>query len=108
MTATLAGKKLHELLTIAVDDCMKLESDLDVVFDFSGTWHEPRDPIGFGCVVCMAGAVMDQTLGVDRSEIVDPGDCGVNKSALFAINNLRHGFVRAAAELVYGRSLVGD
>lgn len=51
-----------------------------------GCWHEPYDD---GCVVCLAGSVMAQTLGVPVTEYAIP--CSIeNSKQLRALNAFRN------------------
>ena len=56
--------KLHELLTIALDDLKKCEADPTYIINMH-EWHVPR---GEQCSICLAGAVMAQSLGAYPSE----------------------------------------
>lgn len=89
--------KLSQLLKLAVQDCRRVEKDPGVVFDM-GIWHSPT--IGNKCEVCMAGAVMDQSLKISRTEEKSPFDF-VQKDIsrkLSAINSMRSGYLTSAAK----------
>lgn len=83
MTAILP-KIPSKLLFIGLADLRKCEEDerYDINMTF---WHNPKEDV---CVVCLAGAVMAQTLGVPIDEYAEP-DVGVNANQLFALNFLR-------------------
>lgn len=81
-----------ELLSLALADLEKCEANEDVfVIDMSGWYTKKYDDV---CMVCLAGAVMAQTLKVElnNNEIAYPDQFEHHTSLqLFAIDNLRTG-----------------
>lgn len=65
--------KLSALLRLAVADAQKCEADPRYKLDMS-QWHEPWEEDDGVCSVCMAGAVMAQTLGAPIDESYGPYD----------------------------------
>ena len=94
MTNGILPKKPSELLRIAVEDCKKIEALSNYKFDMSNHWHARKICDGvWVCVVCMAGAVMDQRLGVETllgGETL-PSSLPRNADQLRAIDCLRTG-----------------
>jgi hypothetical protein len=88
MTTQLPNK-LSALLRLAVADAQKCEAMPETyVLDMSN-WHAPD---GAGCNVCMAGAVIAQTLLIPPSEDVGYNSFGEEKRrALGAIDDMRTG-----------------
>ncbi len=85
-------EKLSDLLRLAVRDCQKVEKmkthRLNMV-----EWHAPYDGV---CHVCMAGAVVDRTLGADpKVHIDEPLDVADDDwaDALLDIDSMRRGYL---------------
>lgn len=82
-----------ELLMLALMDLEKIENTPGYVIDM-GMWHEPRG--GF-CHVCLAGAVLAETLNKPMNWDFDHFSMTTElHSKLNAINNLRTGDVVSA------------
>ena len=108
-------KTLHGLLRVAVGDCIQLERNPRYRFNM-GDWHVPmlREAGDIKrCEICMAGAVMANTLHTSPEEYEEP-DSFYNTgshiyrrdlcAAFFAIDQLRKGYVSSAYETLYGKS----
>jgi hypothetical protein len=104
--------ELSELLKISLSDiekCMdspKYSINMDVWFNYNSERHAE-------CEVCMAGAVMAQTLSdhenmsVDRMGIVEPHQLGPSfDGKLSSINSIREGSLRDAFEELYPEELI--
>lgn len=96
--------KLSELLDLSVTDCEAVEKLPNYELDM-GTWHQilyTGDEAM--CCVCMAGAVMDQTLGEKTytRATLEPEHFSYEVSnKLHAINCMRTGRFEDAAYLVH-------
>lgn len=78
-----------ELLSLAVKDARAVEKMKTRKLNMFA-WHVPIK--GYKCAVCMAGAVMDRSLGVDPKQSLAPGDLGKdNAYSLRLIDDLRRG-----------------
>lgn len=85
-------KKPSELLRVALADLEAVENMPGYVIDM-GTWHSPQSD---GCHVCHAGAVMANSLNVEKSFYAYPFSRipdGPDKNALNAINDFRIGAI---------------
>lgn len=87
---------MHELLALALDDLEKCTEDPEHYDLDMDEWHNPSEARGGPCRVCMAGAIMAQTLQVSHLEYCSPYDvCGPFEDhnsvtdKLFAINDMR-------------------
>lgn len=91
--------KLSALLRIAVQDAQKCEA-LPAEYELRMSyWHSPRTD--GPCQVCMAGAVMAQSLGFERNRFIKSGPLEFeNGKALMAIDDLRTGKVHEAARRI--------
>ena len=78
---------IHGLLRVAIDDLKKCQASKNYKIEMS-EWHEPY---GDDCFVCMAGAVMAQTLMADITESYSPKSFGEHARHLVEINYLRAG-----------------
>ncbi len=94
--------KLSDLLELAVRDVQKCEAEPARFKLHMGNWHKPDNG---ACVVCMAGAIMAQTIGVPDQEersvfqglpCVD--DVEPYRHALAAVNELRMSKIISAAK----------
>ncbi len=96
-TVTLLPNKLSALLRLAVGDAQKCEGDSNYVLDM-GTWHNFK----YGkCHVCLAGAVMAQTLEVPYREIDLPSFHQEEVQLhLVAIDTMRRGYFESAAAML--------
>lgn len=95
--------KLSDLLELAVRDVQKCEAQPARFSLHMGNWHKPDAGKGV-CVVCMAGAVMAQTIGIpDQAErfVFEDRACEddiePHRRAMSAINEMRIGLIGAAA-----------
>lgn len=88
--------KLSQLLRIAVKDAQKCSKSRKYMLDMS-QWHAGRVNSYDTCQVCMAGAVMAQTLKSDCNISYIPEDFGdsANKK-LGCINSMRSGCINEA------------
>ena len=90
--------KLSALLRLAVQDAQKCERDPRYELNM-GAWHVLEDGDAT-CQVCMAGAVMAQTLQYPIDRRVTWSDASHMDNTMHAIDNMRTGdFVSAAASL---------
>jgi hypothetical protein len=91
--------KLSALLRLAVQDAQKCEA-MPAEYELRMSyWHTPRS--GGPCQVCMAGAVMAQSLGFERDRLINQGPLRFeNGAALMAIDDLRTGNVHEAARRI--------
>ena len=84
--------KLSELIHVGLRDLELCEKDPEYEV-YMGTWHEPFDfePTP-GCYVCLAGAVMAQSLNTNIVDNCSPEAFSLQVSrALRALNLLREG-----------------
>lgn len=83
--------KPSELLTLALKDLEACKRDSNYSISMS-VWHsfEPNDR---QCYVCMAGAVMAQTMKVPLTKMIDPAYCAETRQ-LYAINEFRMGNIK--------------
>ena len=81
-------KTLSGLLRVAVEDVQKCESQPDKYQLDMAVWHIPRCNV---CMVCMAGAVMAQRLGVKDNVTVTPSELGEAWEGLLSIDEMRVG-----------------
>jgi hypothetical protein len=84
---------LSGLLRLAVADAQKCANDPRYVLQM-GSWHEPGLK---RCSVCMAGAVMAQSLNTQLHAVAFPEDYDDSEYALMAIDEMRCGDVLGAA-----------
>lgn len=94
----LGAMKLSDLIDLAVRDCQACEADPGILLRM-GDWHAPQVRADGVCLVCMAGAVMDQTLRVRRDEYVVPSAKRFTPGetrALRAIDGVRRGLIENA------------
>lgn len=100
---------LHELMRLALQDLRKCLVDPAYVVGMT-EWHRVIDcgddfDDDRACVVCMAGAVMSQSLGASPLDHLEPGcyrtggDSYADK--LLAINQVRMGAIRAAMDCLH-------
>ena len=90
--------KPSAVIRLAVDDLEKCEGDERYGIDMS-EWHLPTYMNG-KCMVCLAGAVMSQTLGFDLNDYSDPDfidDINTRKK-MFALNDFRTGHIAYALD----------
>ena len=88
--------KASELIRVALKDLEACEKS-EKYHIYMGTWHEP-EPTERPCAVCLAGAVMAQSLGAKTSEMYEPVDFDENENKLEALNEFRDGDLAAAFE----------
>lgn len=95
---------LPSLIRLAVADLERCEVSEDYVVDMK-FWHVPG---GAGtCFVCLAGAVMAQTLGVDAQVDATPG-WSEERCKLWALDAVRSGELRRALKLMNKDPSVAD
>ncbi len=87
-----------KLLRLAVKDlkAIRRRKGYDIKMSI---WHDGTDAdgnAGTTCSVCMAGAVMANTLKVPRTLNFEPDNCSPNSSKLYAINYFRTGEIEDA------------
>jgi len=91
---------LSALLRLAVADAKKCEADPRYSLHMSA-WHISPSYYGDKCWVCMAGAVMAQTLKIPLTVNRSPLDFDDDTEAkLGAINDMRCGFLISACQAV--------
>lgn len=81
-----------QVLRIVLDDLKKVDDSNDYVFDFHANWHERQRNMTH---VCLAGAVMAFTFGVDKSKLCTPDTMDISnreRKILFALNDVRRGW----------------
>ena len=91
--------KPSELIRVALDDLKKCEASPDYEINMSD-WHLPSlnsEPI---CFVCLAGAVMAQSLGADPEEDADPSCFRRSRSKLDALDAFRKGCVDGGLDVM--------
>lgn len=91
-------KKLSTLLALGLRDLRKQELAKNSVVEMKRTWLQRNGK----CVACLAGSVMRFSMGC-RGKCVDPcGDISSTRERyrLYALNQLRRGFVVNAAHLI--------
>jgi hypothetical protein len=88
-----------ELIRLALSDLRKVEKDERYVVDMD-EWHWP--PPRGRCHVCLAGAVMAGTLGVDPREYILPASFSLDSEKLRSLNTFRLGFIGHGLERLYG------
>ncbi len=96
--------KLSDLLLLAVADAKKCEAMPERFRVDMNYWHVASIP-GDVCIVCMGGAVMAQTLGVDDAVgagVRDSRFSEDDRALLKAIDTMRTGAFHAAFETVTG------
>ncbi len=87
--------KLSSLIDVALNDLVLAEKSKDYNVDMD-VFHIPRGDNT--CSVCLAGQVMAFSLKAKKGAHVDPDEMGENTNHLYAIDNLRLGFVGDAAD----------
>jgi len=84
--------KPSELIRLALDDLKKCEKSKKYKIDM-WKWHESNGE----CAVCLAGAVMAQTLKVKRKRDIVPSHFPEDiKNKLMSLNFLRQGYIDLA------------
>lgn len=83
--------KPSELIRLAMTDLVKCEADDRFKIEMD-TWHE-YDEEDNVCKVCLAGSVMAQTLGAERTRDHDPFDMDEWTERLEALEEFRTGDV---------------
>jgi hypothetical protein len=88
-----AIEKPSELLTLALNDLEAVEQDSRYRVDM-GHWHRPLPSEGY-CAVCLAGAVLANSLGVAINEVMTPKYLEHVEAAkrLLALDDLRNGYI---------------
>ena len=82
--------KISDLIQLALDDVDKCEKDGRYVIDMDN-WHQPGVK---KCHVCLAGAVMAQTLKCDINKQVQRSLLSVEwNSAMIALDKVREGYL---------------
>jgi hypothetical protein len=91
-------RKMSALITLALNDLIKVERSKKFVINM-GDWHH-AEPDG-KCSVCFAGAVMAKTckFSLEQNGDVRPNrhSMGENMDQFFALDSLRQGEVKLAA-----------
>lgn len=83
--------KPSALIRLALRDLEKCEQSKNYQIEM-GAWHEPNGK----CSVCLAGAVMAQSLYGERSKAFIPSDFGPNELKLRALDDFRCGYINEA------------
>ena len=101
-------EKLSDLIDLAVGDARNL--DPETYMPNCWAWHEPQPALGRRCLICVAGAVIAGTLGIDRGTEVVLGKSETGKvdcdeiaddawrRALMALEHAREGKWKDAIE----------
>jgi hypothetical protein len=89
-TETTLPSKPSDLIELALADLRKCEAQSDKYKIKMSEWHLPY-AFGKKCAVCLAGAVMAQTLGAPVAVTAGPRQYPENDPALVALNYLRTG-----------------
>jgi len=90
MTQPQLPKKLSDLIELALGDLIKCERSPKYKIDM-GNWHHPRLD---KCFICLAGAIIAQSLNVDVKTDYYPSDFNdFTERRLNALNFLRGGNV---------------
>ena len=92
--------KLSDILELAIADLHKIEENEDYDINM-GVWHSGGkwgDASGlYKCEVCLAGAVMANSLGATHGRCAEPYSFDdKEKKKLFAVNDARMGFITCA------------
>ena len=94
--------KISALLRVALADVEKCDADPVYVLDMN-RWHDPiKTPAGPVCAVCMAGAVMAQTLKISPDNHATPEEYGeqaesfLDGELLDSLNDIRIGNLAGA------------
>ncbi len=105
--------KLSELLKLAIKDLLETEKDKRYSVDMD-SWHE-YDPRANVCYVCLAGAVITQTIKLDfttQCNLIHPHydipGIETNIDQLLAINSARLGEINQAISLLGNNTKFGD
>jgi hypothetical protein len=90
-----------DLLTVALVDLAAAEQNPRYRINM-GTWHVPEED--GRCMICLAGATMAGTLGMNPSKELDPSDAEVLEEGLGdklkALDSLRTGELEEAMEIL--------
>ena len=98
-------EKLSDLILLAIKDARSL--DRSIYLPDYRTWHQsiPTTPLGqpvVYCYVCLAGAVIAQTLGYPSSVGIAPLQCGLQwERRLTALDKIREGRYKVAYALLH-------
>lgn len=88
--------KPSELIRLALADLKKVESDPRYEIAMAVTWHEPQEEERT-CLVCLAGAVMAEELGLSPEEDRGPSYFDTDTTLkLLALNSFRLGNIDTA------------
>lgn len=94
---TTLPNKLSDLLELAVRDAQACESQPEKFYLRMGDWMRLSRSRPGVCEICMAGAIMVNTMGLQPTEDdprIEPG--GVDKMKLWAVDSMRSGDFRTA------------
>ena len=101
-------EKLSDCIILALADLEKVEASDQYVVNMH-EWHRPGDDNR--CVVCLAGAVIAETLGGVRLQVLSPSHYpDETATRLFALNDVRCGDVCGALlhQMGVHESIVSD
>lgn len=87
------------LIRLALDDLRKCETSAKYWINM-GEWHGPNDGDHEVCDVCLAGAVMAQSLDADSRAYTTPGEFGNNSKKLTALDSFRAGSVHEGLQIM--------
>lgn len=90
--------KLSDLITLAYDDAKKIVKTPGYILDM-GKWHSSITGV---CRVCLAGAVMSNTLGVNRDVTTTQNDMGDYALKLAALDKFRKLWLAHSISSFYG------
>ena len=84
-------KKPSALITLALKDLKAVEKLKEYEINMDSGWHDYID-YNDVCSVCLAGAVMTNSLLIDRTETTEPEDCPERiKNILYSLDCFRVG-----------------
>jgi len=95
MTMTSLPTVLSDLIELALADLTKCEASPDYIVSMDDWWHWYDDDTNV-CFVCLAGAVMAQTLGSDLTWAGCPSNWATQEKHLEALDRARSGRIDRA------------
>lgn len=101
---------LWELIDTALTDLKKCEQLPDKYRIDMWVWHEYGEEtleVSGRCSVCLAGAVLAQTCGIEYTRSLVPGELDPDtKKKLYAIDSVRNGNIIRAIENIHPEEIV--
>lgn len=96
MSANVLPDKLSDLAELALNDLENCEAAPGLYVINMNAWHDPCE-LSRTCDVCMAGAVIANTLGANPQDLLEPNEFNRDTAnKLNAIDDLRIGDVSCA------------